>query len=156
MSDLDRADKKLLSALQQNANMSIAELAEYSHLSTASVQRRIKRLKDNGIIEKNLYQLNAKALNKPMSFIVMVEMEREQADQLDQFKQRASQDPNVQQCYYVTGEADFVLICLAQDMEEFEHITKRLFFNNGNVRRFTTNVVMSKPKVTLNVPIEEE
>ncbi len=128
-------------------------LADLSHLSIASVQRRIKRLKENGVIERQTYQLNPKALDMRMSFVVMIEMEREQADQLEKFQKLASQDPNVQQCYYVTGEADFVLICLAQDMEEFEEITKRLFFNNSNVRGFTTNVVMSRSKVTLDVPV---
>lgn len=151
---IDKADRRLLAMLQSNANASVNALAEYSHMSTASVQRRVKRLKDKGYLGQCYFQLDPKRLNKGMTFIVNVEMEREQTDQLDQFKKLAFNDPNVQQCYYVTGEADFVLICLAEDMEEFEDITKRLFFKNNNVRRFTTNVVMSKPKITLNVPIE--
>lgn len=154
MDKLDKADLRLLSALQDDASVSVNELSDISHLSTASVQRRVKRLKEQDFLQGCHYQLDAKKLNKRMTFVVNVEMEREQSDQLDRFKKMASDDPNVQQCYYVTGEADFVLICLAEDMDEFELITKRLFFNNGNVRRFTTNVVMSKPKVTLNVPID--
>ena len=154
MHSIDKQDRLLLSALQQDASLSILELSEICHLSAASIQRRIKRLKQAGVIERSNFKLNAKLLDKGMTFIVMVEMEREQVDQLDQFKRVASDDPDVQQCYYITGEADFVLICLTKDMEEFEALTKRLFFSNNNVRRFTTNVVMSKPKVTLNVPID--
>lgn len=153
---IDRADRRLLAMLQTNANASVSELAEYSHMSTASVQRRVKRLKDKGYLKRCYYQLDAKSLNRGMTFIVNVEMEREQPDQLEQFKKLAFGDPNVQQCYYVTGETDFVLICLAEDIEEFEEITQRLFFGNKNVRRFTTNVVMNKPKITLNVPIDLE
>lgn len=157
MSDkLNMADKRLLSVLQTNANASINELCDISHLSPASVQRRVKRLKEKGYLKACSYQLNPKLLNQSMTFVVMVEMEREQKEQLDQFKILASRDPNVQQCYYVTGAYDFVLICLAQDMEEFELITKRLFFSNNNVRKFTTNVVMSAPKVSLNVPINTD
>ncbi len=55
--------------------------------------------------------------------------------------------------YYLTGEADFCLICLAPDMHEFEELTKRLFFGDTNVRRFRTSVVMGRKKIGLQVPI---
>jgi DNA-binding Lrp family transcriptional regulator len=88
-----------------------------------------------------------------MSFIVGVEMERERADMLDAFRREARADPNVQQCYYVTGAADFVLVVVARDMADFEAFTRRLLFDNPNIRRFTTNVVMARDKVGLVVPV---
>ena len=63
------------------------------------------------------------------------------------------EDPNVQQCYYVTGSTDFVLMVTARDMADFEQITRRLFYDNANVRRFTTNVVLSRDKVGTTLPL---
>ena len=68
----------------------------------------------------------------------------------------ARAEPQVQQCYYVTGEADFTLICTAHDMAGFEALTHRLFFDNTNVRKFRTSVVMDRVKVGLSVPVGED
>ncbi|EGG95410.1 transcriptional regulator, AsnC family [gamma proteobacterium IMCC1989] len=91
-----------------------------------------------------------------MTFIVMVELERERIDQLDAFRRIVRKEVQVQQCYYVTGEADFTLICTARNMADFEALTQRLFFENANVRRFRTSVVMDRAKVGLSVSTEEE
>ena len=88
-----------------------------------------------------------------MGFIVGVEMERERADVLDAFRRQARADPNVQQCYYVTGSADFVLVVVARDMADFEAFTRRLLLDNENIRRYTTNVVMARDKTGLAVPV---
>lgn len=90
-----------------------------------------------------------------MTFVVMVELERERLDQIDAFTRRAEAEPMVQQCYYLTGEADFCLICTASNMAAFEELTKRLFFEDSNVRRFRTSVVMGRKKIGLEVPIEK-
>jgi Lrp/AsnC family leucine-responsive transcriptional regulator len=60
----------------------------------------------------------------------------------------------VQQCYYVTGNADFILIITAQNMHEYEAITQKLFFTNDNIQKFHSNVVMDNVKVGLNIPIK--
>ena len=88
-----------------------------------------------------------------MTFVVLVELDRESLDQLDLFRKRAKAEPQVQQCYYVTGDADFILICTAQDMQDFEALTHRLFFENSNVRRFRTSVAMERTKVGMTLPI---
>ncbi|MDA8647542.1 Lrp/AsnC ligand binding domain-containing protein [Rhodobacteraceae bacterium] len=73
---------------------------------------------------------------------------------MDAFFRRAQDESLVQQCYYVTGEADFCLICVAKGMFDFEDLTKRLFFENSNVRRFRTSVAMGNKKVSLKIPVE--
>ena len=84
---------------------------------------------------------------------MLVELERERVDQLDAFRRRAKAEPRVQQCYYITGEADFALIVLARDMQDFQELTHRLFFDDANVKRFRTSVVMDRTKVGLTVPL---
>jgi DNA-binding Lrp family transcriptional regulator len=151
----DAADKKILTSLQQNARIGLETLAQDTGLSIASVQRRIKRLRETEVILSDVTLLDPKKLKYYMTFIVMVELEHEQLHQLDAFTRRVQGEPQVQQCYYVTGEADYCLICLARDIEDFEDLTHRLFFNNANVRRFRTNVVLSRKKVGLVIPIDD-
>lgn len=151
--ELDSADRLLLEHLQENAGVSIGDLVDASGLSVASVQRRLKRLREARVIEREIAVINPAAVGQAMTFVVMVELERERVDQLQAFRLMAQNEPHVQQCYYVTGEADFVLICVAPDMAAFEALTQRLFFENRNVRRFRTSVVMGRTKVGLSVPV---
>ncbi|MFN3253742.1 Lrp/AsnC family transcriptional regulator [Roseibium album] len=150
---LDQVDISILNALQDNARTGLEHLAHVSGVSIASVQRRLKALREGGFILREVALLDGAKLGQAMTFIIMVELERERLDQIDDFVKRARQEPQVQQCYYVTGEADFCLICIAKDMAEFEALTHRLFFQNANVRRFRTSVVMGRKKIGLNVPL---
>ena len=151
--DLDSADRKLLALLQADGSIAINALADETALSPASVQRRLRRLRESGVIAREIAVIDPLAVGLDMTFIVMVELERDRIDQLDSFRRKATREPHVQQCYYVTGEADFVLICVARDMAEFEELTRRLFFGDENVRRFRTSVVMGRTKVGLTLPI---
>jgi DNA-binding Lrp family transcriptional regulator len=150
---LDKADRILLDRLQTDASLGIDALAHACGLSVASVQRRLKRLRATGVIEREAAILNPVALGQPMTFVIMVELERERLEQLAAFRAAIRDEPQVQQAYYVTGESDFALVCVARDMADFEALTHRLFFENGNVRRFRTSVVMERTKVGLTVPV---
>ncbi|MFD3190090.1 Lrp/AsnC family transcriptional regulator [Sedimentitalea sp. HM32M-2] len=150
---LDQADLTILRTLQADCRVGLEHLAQECGLSVPSVQRRLKRLRDSNLILKEVAVLDPARFEYRMTFIVHVELERESLQQLDVFRKRARAEPQVQQCYYVTGEADFILICSARDMQDFETLTQRLFFENSNVRRFHTSVAMDRTKVGLNLPI---
>lgn len=150
---LDDFDREILRRLQTDARATGEEIGAQVGLSAAAVQRRIKNLRKLRVIAAEVAVLDPAALGLPMTFVVGVELERERADMLDAFRKAARADPNVQQCYYVTGVADFILIVLARDMADFEAFTRRLLFDNSNVRRFSTSVVMSRDKVGSLLPI---
>ncbi|WP_323768545.1 Lrp/AsnC family transcriptional regulator [Marinovum sp.] len=151
--ELDAADLAILRVLQEDCRTGLDRLSQACGLSVPSVQRRVKRLRDSKLIAKEVAVLDPARFAYKMTFIVMVELDRESLQQLDLFRKRAKAEPQVQQCYYVTGEADFILICTARDMEDFEALTHRLFFENSNVRRFRTSVTMDRAKVGLGLPI---
>jgi len=153
--NIDKADITIINELQKNARIGIDKLAELTSLSSASVQRRLKNLRENGIILREVAVIDPSKVGQLMSFVVMVELERERRNQIDEFVRRVSKEPQVQQCYYVTGEADFCLICTAVDMNDFEELTQRLFFEDTNVRRFRTSVVMGRKKVSMQLHIKE-
>ena len=152
--ELDAADRQILAILQEDSRSSLDNLAIDTGLSAATVQRRIKRMRDVGIIEKDVVVLESTSLGWNMTFIVLVEMERERVHVLDEFKRKMRKEKQVQQCYYITGDADFALICYARDMSDYEELTRRLFFDDANVRRFRTSVVMSSVKRSLAVDTE--
>lgn len=152
MIDLDQTDRLLLDLLQRDARQSLEALAAQVHLSAAAVQRRIKRLRDARVITGEVAQIDAAAVGLPMTFIVTVELERERADEIDAFRRKATKEPRVQQAYYVTGEGDFILVVLAASMDDYEQLTRRLFFDDPNIRRFRTSVVMGKSYRSLTAP----
>ena len=150
---LDEFDREILRRLQIDARATGEAIGAAVFLSAAAVQRRIKRLRQIGVITGEVTVVDPLAVGQAMSFVVAVELERERADVLEAFRKTVRADPNVQQCYYVTGAADFILVVTTRDMADFEAFTRRVLFDNPNIRRFTTSVVMSRDKVGLTVPV---
>ena len=120
--------------------------------STAAVNRRLKRLCDEGVIERYSAIVAPDALGHELSIIVEVQVESERIDQIDALKRNFQACPQVQQCYYVAGECDFVLIFCVRNMAQYTQLTRELFFDNPNVKRFKTLVAMNRVKVGLEVP----
>jgi len=151
---LDDIDKRLLSLLQKNNRLTADELGEKVGTSRSSVQRRLKRFRDEDIIEADISVLSPKAVGRSMTFIVEVELERERTDLLDDFRRSMLALEDVQQCYYVTGHTDFILVVTAVDMTAYEEFSRRVFTENANIRRFHSNVVVSRVKTGLDVPLD--
>lgn len=153
MVELDNFDLHLLRLVQGDARLTSDRLAAEVGLSPAAVQRRLKRLRDLGVIAATVAVLSPDAVGRPMSFLVEVQLERERGDLLDAFKRQIRGTPEVQQCWYVTGDADFVLVVTARDMADYEAFIRRVFFDNPNIRRFKTAVVMDRVKTGLDLPL---
>ncbi|MHA7880591.1 MAG: Lrp/AsnC family transcriptional regulator [Saccharospirillum sp.] len=152
---LDGFDRKILGILQRANRTTSEQIADQVGLSAAAVQRRIKRLRANRVIEADVSVVNAKAIGRELTLLVQVSLERERADLMDAFKKSMRQWEEVQQCYYVTGAFDFMLVVTAIDMADYERFTRKAFFDNNNVRNFQTHVVMDTVKAGLGLPIPE-
>ncbi|MEO5760151.1 MAG: Lrp/AsnC family transcriptional regulator [Mesorhizobium sp.] len=150
---LDSFDLAILSVLQKDNTTPQRLIGEAVNLSAPAVQRRIKRMEQTGVIAANVAVIEPAAVGQPITIFVEVELESERAELIDAAKRQFSAAPEVQQCYYVTGEADFILIITVADMSEYEALTRRLFFDSNNVRKFRTFVAMDRVKVGLTVPL---
>jgi DNA-binding Lrp family transcriptional regulator len=150
---MDEFDRRLLRMMQDSNLVPAHQVATAIGLSASAVQRRIHRLRETGVIAADVSVVEPRSVGRPMTFVVEVEMERERGDLIDAFRRQMRASPEIQQCYYVTGEADFILIVTAADMADYERTTRELFFDNPNVRRFRTSVVMDRVKVGLTVPV---
>ncbi|HEX8264077.1 MAG TPA: Lrp/AsnC family transcriptional regulator [Pyrinomonadaceae bacterium] len=155
---MDLFDKKILAIVQQNNQLSADKIAEQVNLSASAVQRRLKRLRKDGVIEADVAIISPQASGRLLTIIVEVTLEQERliSSVLDEFKKLVLNTPEVMQCYHVTGNADFILIIAAKDMQDYEALTRRLFIDNRSVRRFQTSVVVSRVKSRSTVPFLEE
>ncbi len=152
---IDNFDRKILEIVQLANRTTSDQIAEQVGLSPAAVQRRLKRLREHKVIQADVAVVSPKAIGRSMTFVVQVTMERERADLMDAFKKEMRQNPAVQQCYYVTGSSDFIMIVTARDMEDYDQFTREAFFDNTNIRGFQTNVVMDTVKAGLALPMDE-
>lgn len=151
---LDEIDLKLLQAVQTNNRLTSEELAELANLSATACQRRLKRLRADGVIEGDVSIVSPKAVGRPFSMLVLVSLERERADIIDRFKAAIRATAEVMIGYYVTGDADFVLVVTARDMEDYEQFTRRFFYENADIKSFKTIVVMDRVKAGFSLPIQ--
>lgn len=154
MTKLDRADAALLEAMQRNNRLTSEELGQLVNLSPTACQRRLKRLREEGVIESEVAIVSPKAAGRPITMIVLVSLERERADIVDRFKAAIRSTREVMLGYYVTGDSDFLLVMTAKDMEGYEAFTRRFFYENPDIKGFKTLVVMDRVKASFALPIE--
>ncbi|UXN57446.1 Lrp/AsnC family transcriptional regulator [Phyllobacterium zundukense] len=150
---LDRTDKAILNLLQRDNKTSQRKIAEQVNLSAPAVQRRIKRLEETGVIQANVAIVDPAKVGQPITLFAQVAMESERTDLYETARRSFVAAPEVQQCYYVTGEADFMLVISVRSMSDYEALTRRLFFQNNNVKHFRTFVAMDRVKVGLSIPL---
>ncbi len=153
---LDRFDRQILNLLQEDAAQTAERLADQIALSPSAVQRRVRRLRESGAILRDISIVDPKHVGRPTSFIVAVQVERERPELLAQFRTWLAGQAHVQQAFYVTGEADFILVITAPDTETYDALMARMVGENANVKRFTTHVALSVIKRGLTIPVSAE
>ena len=152
---LDATDILLLDQLQQDASLTNQVLAERVHTSPPTCLRRVKRLRDAGLIERQIAILStdklAPHLGHGLTAIVEITLDRQDAQSLEAFETRVAADDAVQQCYRVSPGPDFVLVVFARDMPAYLALSQRLFSADANVRNvkafFSVKRSKFEPKV---------
>lgn len=150
---LDSFDLAILRILQQDSTVPQRLIGEKVNLSAPSVQRRIKRMENDGVIAAQVALVDPASVGLPLTIAVEVELKTETGGKIDDIKRQFLNAPEIQQCYYVTGETDFVLIVVVGSMVEYEAFTKRLFFSNEDIMKFKTFVTMDRTKVNMSLNI---
>ncbi|PXV59057.1 transcriptional regulator, AsnC family [Dyella jiangningensis] len=153
-SELDKVDRRILGILQKDARRPAELIGAEVGLSASAVQRRIVRMREDGVILAEVAVVDPKRAGRPLTMIVDVEVERERPELLASLKQWIGAEPCVQEAWYVTGAGDYVLIVVARDVDDFEALMQRLVADNANVRRFQTRVALSTLKRGMQVPLD--
>ncbi len=139
---LDQLDLRLLDLMQRDNQQPARALAERAGLSESAALRRLRRLRRDGVIAADVSVVRPAAVGLPLTVVVLLSLEREGTAALDTFARQARARPEVRQCWYVTGEADWVLVLRLASMEAYETFTREVFLADPNVRAFRTLVVM--------------
>lgn len=150
---LDAFDRKLLERLQVDAQTPIPVLADEIGLSAPACYRRIRRLRDTGAINREVAVVHPRTLGWPLSMLVLVTMERENARTVDEMVRMLKDVPGVIEAWNVTGDHDFVVRMLARDMESSDELVRELFAADDRVRSFKTLVVIRQVKDASPVPV---
>lgn len=150
---LDDHDRRLLTLLQRDTTVTAEVLGSDLGLSASTVQRRIKRLRESGVIEREVAIINTDAVGKRMTFIVGVKVDFGQKAGVDALQKKLLADPRTQQAYYVTGEVDLILAVVVQDMQDYDNYSKTLLLASPAMLRFQSNVVIEALRVGLQIAL---
>ena len=151
--ELDDFDRRLLNLVQNDAGQTAEQLAVSVGLSASAVQRRLKRLRETGVILREAAILDPKCIGSPTFFITSLQIERERPELIAQLRTWLMAQEHVQQVFYVTGAADFVLVVTTPNAETYEALMARLMSDNPNVSCFTTNMALNVMKRSLAIPL---
>ena len=155
--ELDAVDLQLLDSLQHDASLSNVALAEKVNVSPPTCLRRVKRLMDDGWIERQVAVLNADqlgaALGHGLTALVEVSLDKQGSEHLDAFEARAVAFDAVQQCWRVSPGPDFMLVVQARDMPHYLAISQALFTQDANVRNVKAFFATKRAKFTTTWPV---
>ena len=155
--ELDAIDLQLLDSLQHDASLSNVALAEKVNVSPPTCLRRVKRLIDEGWIERQVAVLNADklgaALGHGLTALVEVSLDKQGTEHLDAFEARAVAHDAVQQCWRVSPGPDFMLVLQARDMPHYLSISQALFTQDANVRNVKAFFATQRAKFTTTWPV---
>jgi len=158
MMELDNIDWELLAALQEDASLPNQELAERVHVSPPTCLRRVRRLREAGLVERQVAVLNEDAvaaqLGHGLSAIVEVTLDRQGAEHADASERRAVAEPAVTQCWRVAPGPDFVLILRVPDMPAYQALAERLFTQDANVRNVKAFFATRRAKFGTAIPLD--
>ncbi len=155
--DLDALDFALLNALQDDASTSNQDLARRVHISAPTCLRRVKRLRDAGLIERQIAVLDAdriaRQIGHGLTAIVEITLDRQDQQAVEAFEQRVAPDVAVQQCYRVSPGPDFILVVHGADMPAYLALAQRLFTSDANVRNVKAFFSIRRAKFEPKLPL---
>jgi len=149
---IDETDRRILNQLQQNCALTNLELSQRVHVSAPTCLRRVRRLIDEGVIERQIAIVSPQAMACGLTAIVEVTLERQSAELFEQFEQHLAAEAAVQQCYHVSAGPDFVLVVYVTDMAAYHAFAHRVLTAHANVRNVRSFFSVRRSKFAPGIP----
>lgn len=150
---LDETDKKILRLLQEDAHLTLKDIANKINLSLTPVHDRVKRLQKEGIIEKYVTILNKKKLGKNLIVYCQITLVRQTYDISEAFNQAILNLPEVVECNFVSGSFDYMLKIVLPDMESYHQFHQKKLSVLSGVSLINSFFILSEVKSTTALPI---
>jgi Lrp/AsnC family leucine-responsive transcriptional regulator len=151
---LDGIDRRILSALQEDGRLTIAELAERVGLSASPCHRRVRILEDEGIIERYVAVLDQRAVGLPVSVFVSIKLESQREDALAKFAKAIAPWPEILECYLMTGPRDYLLRVVVADLAAYETFLKTKLTRLSGIGSIESSFALEQVKYTNRLPVE--
>lgn len=152
---LDKIDRKILNILQKNNKITNLELAEQVHLSAPPCLRRVRRLRDLGII-KDVAIIDPFKAGNMLTIFVSITLERQREDLMDLFEQKMLAHEEVKQCYFVSGDIDYMLVVHMDDMNHYDEFSRRVFSSEENIRMYRSIFCLNRVKYDTSINLSED
>lgn len=152
--ELDKFDRRILAIVQRDGRRSAETIGADIGLSASAVQRRMARLREDGVIVAEVALVDPRSVDRRLTVIADLEVERERPELLASLRQWIAAESAIQQAWYVTGDSDYVLVVTARDVGDYDALMQRLVTANANVKRFRTRVALDTLKRGLAVPVD--
>ncbi|NRN64688.1 Transcriptional regulator [Kibdelosporangium sp. 4NS15] len=149
---LDEIDRHLLGLLQRDSTRTLHDLGADVGLSPSAVQRRIARYRSEGLITRQVEVLAQEKVGGMLA-VVLVTIDRESVEHHTELRGRMMKNPNVQQCYAIAGEWDYLVVLACQNIAHCRDLVRGMFLADPNVKRFDTMPVFDAVKVGLELPV---
>jgi Lrp/AsnC family transcriptional regulator len=151
--DLDQIDKKILELIQNDASLSVAEIAEKVGLSSSPCWRRIKRMEEQGVIQRRVTVLDRSALGLNFEVVASVKLGLPTRDNLEQFEAAVEGWPEVVECMTVTGAVDYIIRVLTIDMHTYDDFLRDKLLSLGLVSDVQSRIIVRVSKRTTAIPL---
>jgi len=153
---LDKVDRKLLNLLQRDNQTPTRTLAEKVHISQPTCLRRIRDLRETGIISADVAMVNPFALGYGMLAFLEVSLTNQSDEHMLEFEARMGKEAEVMQCYFVSGDYDYFLVVHVIDMDAYYQFVRRVISGSGNVRHFQSRFPMKRAKFVTRIAFDEK
>jgi Lrp/AsnC family leucine-responsive transcriptional regulator len=150
---LDAIDRKILDALQEDNQITNLALAARVGLSPPPCLRRVRRLRETGVIARDVALVDPAMVGQQVTAFVGVELDRQREDVLASFERKIAAEPDVQQCYFVSGEIDYLLVVTCRDLDSYNEFARRVLANEHNIKRFRTSFNLARIKYETKISL---
>ena len=151
---LDRYDLLLLDALQRDGNATHTALGAVVNLSASQISRRVQRLNESGLVAGYAALLDPMAIGLGVTAFASVILERHGSMQSDAFENAVAAIPEVMECFSVTGDADYFLRIVAQDLQAFSELMMKRVLRLPGVAHIKSSIALQKVKQTHVLPLD--
>ena len=150
---LSAADKRLLDAIQRDATLSQAELAEIAGMSRTSVWRRIREFEQAGLVTRHVALLDPHETGFRIQVLLAVAMTEHTDENRQDFERHVGRLPEVTECFSVSGERDYILHVLVPDMDAYNDFLNARILRHPAVRSASSTFVLRRVKYTTRLPL---
>jgi DNA-binding Lrp family transcriptional regulator len=152
--NLDTTDIRILQLLQENAQFTIKEISQKINLSMTPTHDRIKRLEQEGVIDRYVTILNKKILGNLMMVYCNITLDKQQKNHFEEFEEAIKQFPEVIECSVISGNFDYLLKVIVKDMSAYNDFYQKKLSDLQSVAHISSSFVMSEVKNTTVIPLQ--